>query len=93
MILENIQNNFKNILIKIEEKINSKASEKISDQKITNIDLNKIRKNNIKNKINKICVNKLQARLRQKRTKEKIENRIFFSLFFSIVAVLFYITT
>ena len=93
MILENIQNNFKNILIKIEEKIDSKASEKISDQKITNIDLNKIRKNNNKNKINKICVNKLQARLRQKRTKEKIENRIFFSLFCSIVAVLFYITT
>ena len=93
MILENIQKNIKNILIKIEKKIDPEGSEGMSDQKFSNIELNKIRNKSIKNKINKICVNKLQARLRQKRTKEKIENRIFFSLFCSIVAVLFYITT
>tara|TARA_Y100001960_G_scaffold6623_1_gene6764 strand:- start:477 stop:746 length:270 start_codon:yes stop_codon:yes gene_type:complete len=85
--------NFKNILIKIKKKIDPKVSEEISDQKISNIELNKIRDNSIKNKFNKICVNKLQERLRKKQTKEKFENRILFSLFFSIVAVLFFITT
>ena len=65
----------------------------MSVQKISNIELNKIRNKSIKNKINKICVNKLQERLRKKKVKEKFENRILFSLFFSIVAVLFYITT
>ena len=93
MILENLKKNFKNILIKIEKKIDPKVSEEISDQKISNIELNKIRDNSIKNKFNKICVNKLQERLRKKQTKEKFENRILFSLFFSIVAVLFFVTT
>ena len=93
MVLENLKKNFKNILIKIEKKIDPKVSEEISDQKISNIELNKIRDNSIKNKFNKICVNKLQERLRKKQTKEKFENRILFSLFFSIVAVLFFITT
>jgi len=93
MILENIQKNIKNILIKIEKKIDSEGSEGMSGQKISNIELNKIRNKSIKNKINKICVNKLQERLRKKKIKEKFENRILFSLFFSIVAVLFYITT
>jgi len=93
MILENLKKNFKNILIKIEKKIDPKVSEEISDQKISNIELNKIRDNSIKNKFNKICVNKLQERLRKKQTKEKFENRILFSLFFSLVAVLFFITT
>ena len=93
MILENIQKNFKNILIKIEEKVVLKRPEEMSGQKISNIELNKIRNKSIKNKINKICVNKLQERLRKKKVKEKFENRILFSLFFSIVAVLFYITT
>mgnify|MGYP001239718330 FL=1 len=93
MASENLKKNFKNILIKIEKKIDPKVSEEISDQKISNIELNKIRDNSIKNKFNKICVNKLQERLRKKQTKEKFENRILFSLFFSIVAVLFFITT
>ena len=93
MALENLKKNFKHILIKIEKKIDPKVSEEISDQKISNIELNKIRDNSIKNKFNKICVNKLQERLRKKQTKEKFENRILFSLFFSIVAVLFFITT
>ena len=93
MASENLKKNFKNILIKIEKKIDPKVSEEISDQKISNIELNKIRDNSIKNKFNKICVNKLQERLRKKQTKEKFENRILFSLFFSIVAVIFLITT
>ena len=93
MILENLQKKFKNILLEIENKIDPKVSEEISDQKISNIELNKIRNNSIKNKFNKICVNKLQERLRKKQTKEKFENRILFSLFFSIVAVLFFVTT
>ena len=93
MVLENLKKNFKNILIKIKKKIDPKVSEEISDQKISNIELNKIRDNSIKNKFNKICVNKLQERLRKKQTKEKFENRILFSLFFSIVAVLFFVTT
>ena len=93
MALENLKKNFKHILIKIEKKIDPKVSEEISDQKISNIELNKIRDNSIKNKFNKICVNKLQERLRKKQTKEKFENRILFSLFFSLVAVLFFITT
>ena len=42
--------NFKNILIKIKKKIDPKVSEEISDQKISNIELNKIRDNSIKNK-------------------------------------------
>tara|TARA_B100001250_G_C19737074_1_gene761267 strand:- start:225 stop:503 length:279 start_codon:yes stop_codon:yes gene_type:complete len=92
MILENIEKNFKNILIKIKKKIDPKRSEEISDLKTSNIELNKIRNNNI-NKFNKICVNKLQERLRKKKTKEKFENRILFSLFFSIIAVLFYVAT
>ena len=93
MDLENLKKNFKNILIKIEKKIDPKVSEEISDQKISNLELNKSRVNSIKNKFNKICVNKLHERLRKKKTKEKFENRILFSLFFSIVAVLFFITT
>ena len=93
MASENLKKNFKNILIKIEKKIDPKVSEEISDQKISNLELNKIRVNSIKNKFNKICINKLQERLRKRQTKEKFENRILFSLFFSIVAVLFFVTT
>ena len=93
MILENIQKNIKNILIKIEKKIDPEGSEGMSDQKISNIELNKVRNNSIKRKFNKICFKKLQERLRKKENKEKFGNRILFSLFFSIVAVLFYITT
>ena len=93
MASENLKKNFKNILIKIEKKIDPKVSEEIFDQKISNVELNKITDNSIKNKFGKICVNKLQERLRKKKTKEKFENRILFSLFFSIVAVLFFITT
>ena len=41
----------------------------------------------------KICMIKLRDRLRKKEVKEKYENRILYSLFFSIVVVLFYIAT
>ena len=93
MILKNIQKNFENILFKVEEKVDSKRPEEMSGQNISNIELNKVRNNSIKRKFNKICFKKLQERLRNKENKEKFENRILFSLFFSIVAVLFYITT
>ena len=93
MILKNIQKNFKNNLFKVEEKVDSKRPEEMSGQNISNIELNKVRNNSIKRKFNKICFKKLKERLRKKKNKEKFENRILFSLFFSIVAVLFYITT
>jgi hypothetical protein len=41
----------------------------------------------------KICMIKLREKLRKKEVKEKYESRILYSLFFSIVAVLFYIAT
>ena len=51
--------------------------------------------NNILNKKQnkKICMTNLRERLRKKEVKERHENRILYSLFFSIVAVLFYIAT
>ena len=71
MILENIQKNFKNILIKIEEKVDSKRAEEMSGQNISNIELNKVRNNSIKRKFNKICFKKLKERLRKKKKKYK----------------------
>lgn len=65
----------------------------ISDQKISNIELNKIYKNSLKKKKTKICINSLQEKLRKKNIKEKFENRIIYSLFISFVVVLFYIST
>ncbi len=41
----------------------------------------------------KICMIKLREKLRKKEVKEKYESRILYSLFFSIVAVLYYIAT
>tara|TARA_B100002051_G_scaffold104155_1_gene99468 strand:+ start:29 stop:298 length:270 start_codon:yes stop_codon:yes gene_type:complete len=65
----------------------------VSDQKISNIELNKIYKNSLKKKKTKICINSLQEKLRKKNIKEKFENRIIYSLFISFVAVLFYFST
>ena len=65
----------------------------ISDQKISNIELNKIYKNSLKKKKTKICINSLQEKLRKKKFKEKFENRIIYILFISFVAVLFYVST
>ena len=65
----------------------------ISDQKISNIELNKIYKNSLKKKKTKICINSLQEKLRKQKFKEKFENRIVYSLFISFIAFLFYIST
>ncbi len=75
-------------------KFGSSGSKKIiSDQKISNIELNKIYKNSLKKKKTKICINSLQEKLRKKNFKEKLENRIIYSMFISFVVVLFYIST
>ena len=65
----------------------------ISDQKISNIELNKIYKNSLKKKKTKICINYLQEKLRKQKFKEKFENRIIYGLFISFIAVLFYVST
>ncbi len=65
----------------------------ISDQKISNIELNKIYKSYLKEKKKKICINSLQEKLRKQKFKEKFENRIIYSLFIFLVAILFYVST
>ncbi len=89
MRTENIdKENLKNI------KFGSSGLKKIiSDQKISNIELNKIYKNSLKKKKTKICINSLQEKLRKQKFKEKFENRIIYSLFISFIAVLFYVST
>ncbi len=77
----------KKILLDIDNSFDPKgSSNELSDPQISNNILNKI-----KNK--KFCMTKLRERLRKKEVKERYENRILYSLFFSIVAVLFYILT
>ena len=65
----------------------------ISDQKISNIELNKIYKNSLKKKKTKICINSLQEKLRKQKFKEKFVNRIMYGLFISFLAVLFFVST
>ena len=72
----------------------SSGSKKItSDQKISNIELNKIYKNSLKKKKTKICINSLQEKLRKQKFKEKFVNRIMYGLFISFLAVLFFVST
>jgi len=71
----------------------SGSKKKHSNQKIFNLDLNKVKKNTLKKKKSITCINSLQTRLRKKEVKEKYENRILYSLFISVVAVLFYVST
>ena len=66
---------------------------KFSDPKISNLELNKLKKKNLKKKKSITCINNLQNRLRRKEVKEKYENRILYGLFISAVAVLFYVST
>jgi len=66
---------------------------KFSDPQISNLDLNKVKKNTLKKKKSITCINSLQNRLRKKEVKEKYENRILYGLFISVVAVLFYVST
>ena len=79
--------NNKKILLDIDNSFDPKGSgNELSDPQISNNILNKI-----ENK--KFCMTKLRERLRKKEVKDKYENRIIYSLFFSIVVVLFYIAT
>ena len=83
-----VKKNTKNI------KLSFNVKEKIFfDHNISNINLNKIYKNSLKKRKTKICINSLQEKLRKKKIKEKLENRIIYSLFISFIAVLFYIST
>jgi len=66
---------------------------KNSSPKISNFDLNKIYNNNLRKKKTKICINKLQEKLRKKEIKQKFESRIVYGVFISLVAVLFYVST
>lgn len=66
---------------------------KNSSPQISNFDLNKIYKNNLREKKTKICINKLQEKLRKKEIKQKFESKIVYGVFISLVAVLFYVST
>tara|TARA_B100000287_G_C20287103_1_gene644399 strand:- start:279 stop:548 length:270 start_codon:yes stop_codon:yes gene_type:complete len=65
----------------------------VADPQISNIDLNKLRNKISQKKKSKICINTLQEKLRKKEVKEKFENRVLLCLSFSVVAVLFYVST
>ena len=64
---------------------------KVSDQKMTNTELNKVPFS--KKTESKICINKLRNRLKVEEKNKKIENRVLTGLFLSIVTVLFFIAT
>ncbi len=75
-------------------KFDPAGSEKTrSDPKFSNLELNKVKKNNLNKNKSKICINTLNKNLRQKEIKEKYENRVLFGLVVSAVAFLFYIST
>tara|TARA_Y100001970_G_C13781526_1_gene625607 strand:- start:159 stop:413 length:255 start_codon:yes stop_codon:yes gene_type:complete len=70
-------------------KLDPSGSDKTrSDPQISNFYLNKLNY-----KKSKTCINKLQEKLREKEVKQKFENRIVYGIFFSLVAVLFYVST
>ena len=71
----------------------SGSEKKFSDPQISNLDLNKVKNNIFKKKKIKTCINTLQETLRKKEVKKQFENRILYSLFISVVAVLFYVST
>ncbi len=64
----------------------------VSDPKTLNVELNKVELNNKKSK-HKICINKLNNRLKIQEKNKKIENRVLTGLFLSVVAVLFFVAT
>jgi len=64
-----------------------------SDPQISNLNLNKVYGKILKKKKSKICINKLQEKLREKEVKKKFESRITYGIFFSVIAVLFYVST
>tara|TARA_B100000965_G_C18936014_1_gene475110 strand:+ start:136 stop:405 length:270 start_codon:yes stop_codon:yes gene_type:complete len=71
----------------------SGSDDKISDPQFSNLNLNKVYSKILNKKKNKICINKLQEKLREKEVKQKFENRIAYGIFISLVAVLFYVST
>ncbi len=64
-----------------------------SDPQISNLNLNKVYPKILNKKKKRICINKLQEKLREKEVKQKFENRIAYGIFVSLVAVLFYVST
>ena len=64
-----------------------------SDPLISNLNLNKVYPKILNKKKKRICINKLQEKLREKEVKQKFENRIAYGIFVSLVAVLFYVST
>ena len=64
-----------------------------SDPQISNLNLNKVYPKILNKKKERICINKLQDKLREKEVKQKFENRIAYGIFISVVAVLFYVST
>ena len=94
MFKEILAKGFKKLLFGVKKSFDFKSSEdQTSNPKISNLELNKIQTNHYKKKFNKISINILQQRLKKKEVKVKFANRILFSLLFSIVAILFYVTT
>ena len=65
----------------------------LSDPKISNTELNTVQIKTSKKKKKKICINKLQDRLKKEENSKKFENRILSGLFLSVVAVLFFVAT
>ena len=64
-----------------------------SDPQISNLNLNKVYPKILNKKKKRICINKLQDKLREKEVKQKFENRIAYGIFISVVVVLFYVST
>tara|TARA_B100000965_G_scaffold117747_1_gene97183 strand:+ start:220 stop:489 length:270 start_codon:yes stop_codon:yes gene_type:complete len=71
----------------------SRSDKTRSDLQISNFYLNKLYDNKLNYKKSKTCINKLQEKLREKEVKQKLESRIVYGIFFSLVAVLFYVST
>ena len=75
-------------------KLDPSGSDKTySDPQISNLNLNKVYSKILNKKKERICINKLQEKLREKEVKQKFENRIAYGIFVSLVAVLFYVST
>ena len=84
----------KNSKIRTNTKLYLSGTEvKFSDPQISNLDLNKVQNNTLKNKNIKTCINTLHDKLRKKEIKKQLENRILYGLCISVVAVLFYVST
>jgi len=88
------------LLRKIDTKTTNNSQLELTESKskktflqISDLELNKIQKVKNKKQKRKICINNLQNRLREKEAQSRNENRIFYGLFISAVAVLFFAAT